>query len=164
MKPQSQEQHQWLQKLVGEWTYEHECRAGPDKPPQKLAGSESVRSLGGVWVLCEGKGAMPDGSPAITLMTLGYDPKKERFIGSFVGSMMTHMWVYDGELNAAATALTLFTEGPGFTPDGKPLDKLAKYKDVIEFKSDDHRVLMSYTLGEDGNWCPFMTAHYRRKR
>ena len=41
--------------------------------------------------------------------------------------------------------------------------KLAKYRDVIEPKSDDHRVLTSHVQGEDGSWQSFMTAHYRRK-
>jgi hypothetical protein len=40
---------------------------------------------------------------------------------------------------------------------------MAKYKDVIEWKSDDHRTLSSYMLTDDGTWQNFMTAHYRRK-
>ncbi len=39
-----------------------------------------------------------------------------------------------------------------------------QYKDVIEFLSDDHRVLSSQLLGEDGTWLKFMTAHCRRKK
>jgi len=41
--------------------------------------------------------------------------------------------------------------------------KIAKYQDVIDFVSDDHRMLTSHVLGEDGKWHPFMTAHYRRR-
>ena len=57
--PEPQEQHRWLQRLVGEWTYEHECAVEPGKPPEKFVGTDSVRTLGGLWVLCEGKGNMP---------------------------------------------------------------------------------------------------------
>jgi hypothetical protein len=39
---------------------------------------------------------------------------------------------------------------------------MAKYKDVIEFKSDDHRVLTSHMLGDDGEWHGLMVANYRR--
>jgi hypothetical protein len=41
---------------------------------------------------------------------------------------------------------------------------MTKYKDVIELRSDDHRVLTSHMLGDDGKWYGFMTAHYRRRK
>jgi hypothetical protein len=46
------------------------------------------------------------------------------------------------------------------TGDGK----MGQYKDVIEFKSDDHRALTSPMLGDDGQWRQFMTANYRRQQ
>jgi len=103
---------------------------------------------------------MTGGIPATTLMTLGYDPQKKRFIGTFIGSMMTHMWVYEGELDETEQVLTLSTVGPDFSNTGK----MGNYKDVIEFKSDDHRVLSSHFQGEDGKWHGFMTGNYRRKK
>jgi Protein of unknown function (DUF1579) len=42
MKTEPQKEHQWLQRLVGEWTYESECSMEPGKPPEKFEGSESV--------------------------------------------------------------------------------------------------------------------------
>ena len=42
--------------------------------------------------------------------------------------------------------------------------KMAKYQDIIEFKSDDHRLLISQALGDDGNWHQFMSTTYRRKK
>ncbi|MGH9672403.1 MAG: DUF1579 domain-containing protein [Bryobacteraceae bacterium] len=160
MKSEPQKEHQWLQKLVGEWTSEAEMKMKPDEPPVKSRGTESVRSLGGLWVLAEGEGEMPGGGAATTLMTLGYDPEKKRYVGTWVGSMMTHMWLYEGAIDASGNVLTLNTEGPGMAGDGK----MASYQDVIEFKSDDHRILSSQVLGDDGKWQRFMTANYRRQR
>lgn len=157
MMAEPQPQHQWLQKLVGEWTSEMEAIMGPDKPPEKFTGTETVRSLGGLWTVGEGRGDVP-GSVVTTMLTLGYDPVRQRYVGTFVASMMTHQWVYDGELDPTGKVLTLNTEGPSFGG----ADKMARYKDVIEFKSDDHRTLTSHVLGEDGQWHLFMTAHYRR--
>lgn len=158
MHAEPQKEHQWLLKLVGEWTSEMEALMGPDKPLEKFVGTESVRSIGDLWTQGEGRGEMPDGGTATTIMTLGYDPAKKRYVGSFIGSIMTHMWIYEGEVDAAGTKLTLDTEGPNLSVEGK----MTRYKDVIEFKNDDHRVLSSHMLMDDGSWVGFMTAHYRR--
>ena len=160
MHAEPQKEHEWLQKLLGEWTSEAEASMGPDKPCETFRGTDSVRTLGGLWVLCEGRGEMPGGGTANTLMTLGYDPAKGKFVGTFVASMMTHMWQYEGTLDASGKVLTLDTQGPGMAGDGT----MAKYKDVIEFESDDHRTLTSHMATDDGKWVVFMTAHYRRKK
>jgi hypothetical protein len=160
MKAEPQKEHLWLQKLAGEWTCEAEMTMKPDQPPIKSTGTETVRSLGGLWILAEGHGEMPGGGHATTMLTLGYDPETRRYVGTWVGSMMTHMWVYDGALDPAGTVLTLDTEGPSMAGDGK----MAKYQDVIEVQSDDHRILSSQVLGDDGKWFRFMTAHYRRRK
>ena len=158
MHVEPQKEHQWLQQLVGEWTFEHPPCA-PDQPP--TTGAETVRSLGGVWIVCEGRFEMPGGVPGVTIMTLGFDPAKKRFVGTFVGSMMTNLWIYEGSL--AANVLTLDAEGTGFTPEGKLTGKMARYQDIIELTSDGQRTLTSNILGDDGKWTQFMQAHYRRK-
>jgi hypothetical protein len=91
-------------------------------------------------------------------MTLGYDPAKKRYTGTFIASMMTYLWIYDGALDAAGNVLVLDAEGPGMN------GKMAKYQDAIEMRSGDHRILTSQVLGDDGKWTRFMTAHYRRKK
>lgn len=159
MHPEAQTQHQWLDQLVGEWISEAECNMGSDQPPSKTQGTEVVRSLGGLWIIAEGVGEMPEGGSGKTIMTLGFDPQSDRFVGTFIGTMMTHLWIYNGSLDATEKVLTLDTEGPNFTQSG-----MAKYKDVIEFVSADHRIMTSQILGEDGHWLQFMTAHYRRQQ
>ena len=160
MKTEPQKEHQWLQRFIGEWTFEGEAMMEPGQPPAKFTGTESVRSLGDLWFLAEGQGEMPGGGAATTLLTLGYDSQKQRYVGTWIGSMMTHLWVCEGELDADERVLTLNAEGPSMASEGK----MTQYKDVIEFKSDDHRVLTSHMLSDDGNWQQFMTANYRRKK
>ena len=159
MNTEPQKEHQWLQKFLGEWTSEAEATMEPGKPPEIFKATESVRSLGGLWIVAEGQGEMPGAGSVVTILTLGYDPQKKRYTGTWIGSMMNHLWVYDGGLDAAERVLTLDTVGPGMADQSK----MDRYRDVIEFKSDDHRVLTSHHLGDDGTWRPFMTAHYRRK-
>jgi hypothetical protein len=158
MKVEPQDQHRWLHRLIGTWTYEGECPGEPGQSPARFEGTEIVRALGEAWVVAEGQGQMPGGGVAETLMTLGYDPASGRFVGTWIGSMMTHLWVYDGALDAAGRVLTLEAEGPSMAGDGT----MATYRDVIEFKDDDHRVLTAHVLGDDGTWQQFMTSNYRR--
>jgi hypothetical protein len=160
MNAKPQKEHHWLEKLVGEWTYESDPLTDAAQPSTKVTGTERVRSLGGLWVLAEGEGEMPGGGPAKTLMTLGYDPDRKRFVGTWIGSMMTHLWVYDGELDRDQRILTLNSEGPSMSGRGT----MARYRDVIEVKSDDSRTLTAYVQEDDGQWRQFMAMKYQRAK
>ena len=152
------EEHRWLQRMLGEWTSEAECVMGPGQPSITMRGRETVRSLGDAWVIGDGEGEMPDGGTGRTVITLGYDPEKRQFVGSFIGSMMTMMWVYEGRLDAARKVLTLDSHGPDH---GTP-DRTALYQDIIEMTSPDQRIMMSRMQDKDGNWQHVMSARYRR--
>jgi Protein of unknown function (DUF1579) len=158
--PEPQAEHLWLQQLVGEWSIESECIMGPDQPPMKTTGREVVRSLGKLWTIGEGTGNAPEGGSCDSIMTLGYDPQAKRFVGSFIASAMTHFWPYIGSLDASGKVLTLDSTGPSFAGDGT----MAKYQDIIEFVTHDHRTLTARVQSADGSWQQFMTAHYRRKQ
>ncbi len=162
MKAEPRKEHEWLKKMVGEWTIEGECVMAPDQPPDKSHGKETVRMIGDLWIVAEGEMSMssPEGDVGQTMMTLGFDPRKKKFVGSWVGSMMSNMWIYEGELDSAKKVLPLDTIGPDFVKEGKE----AKYQDIHEIVNDDHRILKSQVQGEDGKWTQFMTAHYRRKK
>lgn len=165
MDAEPQKQHQWLDKFIGEWHSETEYNmesAGVASLPgkqstSKIVGTEVVRSIGGLWIVAEGEGEKPGGNFR-TMMTLGYDPQGDCFVGTFVGSMMTHLWLYKGCLDVNEKMLTLDTEGPNFDNTA-----MTNYQDTIEFVSDDYRVMTSQILMNDGKWNHFMTAHYRRQ-
>ena len=160
MEVKIEKQHEWLQQMVGEWTYEGECSMGEGEPPMKFEGTETVRSVGGLWIVAEGKGSMPDGSPATMILTVGYDPKRGRFVGSWIGSMMTHMWVYDGALDGAKKVLSLESEGPDCMGDGE----MARFRDVVEITGKDTRLFSGGRVNADGSWSKFMTMRYTRVR
>lgn len=160
MHVEPQREHDWLLTMIGEWRYEGECVMGPGEPPMKSAGTETVRSLGSLWIVGDGKGAMPNGAPAATQITLGFDPRSKRFVGTWVGSMMTYLWVYEGSLDPSGKVLTLDTVGPSFSGDGT----MTSYQDIVTLESRDRRILTSRVLGADGTWRQFMTSHYRRTK
>ncbi|MFN0206982.1 MAG: DUF1579 domain-containing protein [Planctomycetota bacterium] len=156
--PAPEKEHTWLQQFVGEWTFDGDTVMGPDQPTIKNTGGESVRSLGGFWIVGEGKYEMM-GQKMSSIITLGYDPELKKYIGTWVDSMTSYMWHYIGTVDATGKILTLEAEGPNMNVPGK----MAKFRDVIEFKSKNHRVLTSSMLGDDGKWFTFVTAQYRRK-
>jgi uncharacterized protein YndB with AHSA1/START domain len=157
--PKPQKEHDWLQQLVGDWTYEADC-PGPDGQPTKMTGSVATRSLEGLWIVSEATGKMPNGGPAISIITLGYDPAKGRYVGTFVASMMTYLWIYDGQLAADGKSLPLDAVGPSFTDP----TKMENYRDTVTVHSDDHWTLSAGIQQPDGSYNEFMTTHYRRKK
>lgn len=158
-KPEPAREHEWLRQLAGEWTFEHDSPAAPGEMPTKFTGTESVRMVGDVWMVAEMNGEIPGGGVSTSLMTLGYDPQKQRFVGTFLSSMMTSLWIYEGELDPAGRALNLSTEGPDFSTPGAT----GKYVDTIEIVSPDERLLISKFMNADGTWTEFMRATYRRR-
>lgn len=158
MKTDPTPQHEWLKGFAGEWVFEGECNTGPGQPLMKASGKESARMIGDLWVVGEGSGEMPGGGTMTSLMTIGFDPVKGKFVGSWVGSPTASMFLYEGELEADGKTLPLHCEGPSMADP----TKTAHYKDVVVLNEDGTRELRSHMKGDDGQWVHFMTARYRR--
>src|SRR5258708_34919751 len=85
-------EHEWLQKLVGEWKTEAEMWMGPDQPHGKTKGTESVTSFGGLFAFGEGKGTMPDGAVMEYKFALGYDVSVKEYLRVKFMSGYSHHW------------------------------------------------------------------------
>ena len=157
--PTPTKEHAFLEQFVGEWVTESEGTAGPGQPSMKCSGEIKSRMLGGFWVVSETKGNM-QGTVIDAIQTIGYDAEKKAYVGTWVDSMMGHMWKYEGEVDASGKVLTLEALGPNFMTAGKQ----TKFRDAYEFKSKDLIVATSSMLGEDGKWVTFMTGQYTRKK
>ncbi len=151
--PEPTAEHRWLHQLLGNWSWTTEAVPGHDHPT--MTGKEEGRSIGDIWV--ELAGDMGDHGP--TRMTLGFNPATGRFLGNWVGGMMTHMWVYDGALSADGTTLVLEATGPAWEGTGTSL-----YRDVVQVIGPDERTLKAYVQVADGSWTQFMTTRYRREK
>jgi hypothetical protein len=156
--PEPQAEHAWLQKFVGEWEADIEMFKEPGQPPEKSTGTESVRPIGGFWILAEDKGVFMD-KPFTGILTLGYNPERKKYVATWVDSMVSHLWTYDGTVDATGNLLTLEAEGPCPMKGGA----LAKFRETVEFQGDDHRVFTSAMQAEDGSWATMMVIHYHRK-
>jgi hypothetical protein len=149
-KPRAE--HGFLERMVGSWDVTSDMSAG-------IPWVEEVRSLRGIWIVAEGSGEMPGGEGlATTMLTLGFDPAKGKYVGTWFGSMMDFLWVYEGEVEPDGKTLSLYTIGPKMSGEG-----LADYREQIIFVSDDHRIFNSSAKQPDGSWKQFMEAHYRRR-
>lgn len=151
-------EHSWLQNLVGDWNVVSEMSMGPTEPSLTGTGREVVRDFGGLWVVTEGKGTMPDGGEMEYRIALGYDVSFKEYRGCWYANVSSHLWKYTGTLSADGKKLTLDCVGPHMVKDGET----ANYRDVIELIDENHRVMTSYGQDEEGNWQQFMKASYTR--
>lgn len=156
--PAPQKEHEWLEQFVGDWDAEVELFVQPGEPPQKAVGSERVRSIGGFWILTEYRGAFMD-QPFQGCLTLGYDPQRKKYIGTWIDSAGSHLWQYEGAVDAAGKTLTLEAEGPCHESPGE----LSRFRHVAEFNSRDRRTYTAFIQGDDGEWARMMRINYRRK-
>jgi len=153
-----EEAHRWLHQLVGEWNYESAADGA-------CSGTERVRKVGELWVVGESEMQMTGGETSYAIITIGYDPKRKRFVGSWIGSTMAHLWTYDGELDSVGRKLSLFAEGPSVDEQGNfSPTKTSNYCDAIEIQDKDRRIFTGSIQGPDGSWTTMMTMHYRRKQ
>lgn len=150
-------EHQWLKKFVGQWSTTSKASMGPNLPPMECSGTIESRMIGEFWVVNEMQSDV-QGTPMRGLQTIGYDPAKKKCVGTWVDSMVNHLWLYEGTVDESGNKLTLETEGPNFMADGK----LAKFRDSYEFKSPNHVIVTSSMLGEDGKWITFMYGESKR--
>lgn len=157
--PPPAKEHEWLQKFVGEWNTSSEIYMDPTKEPMKATGTETCRTIGGFWILGEAKCEMM-GKSMTSQLTLGYDPAKGKYVGTWIDSMNSYLWVYTGTLDESGKVLTLETEGHCPMEPGK----MRKFKEVTEFKSDDHRVFTSSMQGDDGKWTAIVKVEAKRKK
>lgn len=156
--PGPEKEHQWLHKFVGEWTTNSKSSMGPDKPPMECSGTIESRMIGDFWVVNEMQSTV-EGTSMRGLQAIGYDPAKKKYIGTWVDSMMNHLWLYEGTVDESGNKLTLEAEGPNFMADGE----VTRFRDAYEFRTPDHIIVTSSMLGEDDKWITFMTGESHRK-
>ncbi|MER3495892.1 MAG: hypothetical protein C4320_03255, partial [Armatimonadota bacterium] len=121
-------------------------------------GSATVRKLGEYSIISEVHGAMPDdGEDFAFIMTVGFNARTQRFVRSWVGSMMADQAIYDGEMGGDGV-LRLESQSEDFHDE----TKLARYRDDIESMGEDQWSFNSYFLDQDGQDVPIIRANFHR--
>lgn len=155
--PQPQKEHEFLHKFVGEWESQMEMSGIPGEPPMKCKGESKAKMMGGFWIVIAGKGEM-QGQPMESIMQVGYDAKKKKYVGTWSDSFSGHMWHYEG--NVEGNTLTLYAEGPNMQDP----EKMSKYRDQFTFISPDHYEFSSSLENGEGGWTTFMIGDVKRKK
>ena len=153
------EQHRWLQQLVGEWDVVFASVGTPESESFRMESEEEVSAVGDMWIVSRSQAEFA-GEAYEAVMTLGYDHKEERIVGSWIDSMGSHMWIYDGTLDVEQGVLTLNASGPAMYDK----ERTANYRDTIRLVDAKHRVMRSEMQGEDGTWTEFMRTEFTRLR
>jgi hypothetical protein len=156
--PKPQKEHVWLAQLAGDWTASMECSMGPDQPPMKSEATQTSKMLGDRWLVAKAEGDM-GGQKMTSVLTIGYDPTKKKYVGTFISSCGNELWTYEGTVSPDGKKLVLDTEGPNMMTPGQT----SKYQEAIEIKDQDHYVFTSAIEGADGKFVEFMKADYTRK-
>lgn len=147
----------WLAPLAGNWNLEHIGRMGPDGEAYVTRGTLTGRWIGERWWVGESNWSGEEGGTHTSIMTLGYNPEADRFVATFIGSMMSHLWVYDGHVDPSTGRLVMVVDGPSFAGEGT-----STYEDSVEIVNPDHWILRSRVKLPSGEWFEFMEGHHRR--
>jgi Protein of unknown function (DUF1579) len=148
----------WLKQLVGAWTYHFATTSDSEYPGFTITGTETVWPVGEVFVAMEAKGVGSDGKPSHSLISLGFDPDKQRFSGAHAGSAVPALFVYDGELAEDGVALHLQTSGAPMT-DGNVVDE---YRDTLRILDANNREQVFQVRDASGAWKEFARTRFTR--
>jgi hypothetical protein len=155
VKPQAE--HQWLEQLVGTWSFVHTCRM-PDGSQSIESGTTVCRSLSGMWLIGESSGGASSAVGQWTnLLTVGYDTERKQYVGTFISSMFSNIWLYHGSIDETGKRLELYSEGPKFDGTG-----IGKYRDTIDIVDADCWRFLSSLQSDGGEWVQFMESIQKR--
>ncbi|HBE70209.1 MAG TPA: hypothetical protein DDW52_18835 [Planctomycetaceae bacterium] len=148
-------QHKWLKKFVGKWETKTIAKQGDQEIT--MTGQIESKMLGEFWVVNSMTAKLGD-FKVVGRQQIGYSTEKKKFVGTWIDTTGDFIWRYEGTLSKNDTRLELVAEGPDMAAPGK----MATYRDMYEFVSDDEVKVTSSVKGPDGKWIDFMTGSGRR--
>jgi hypothetical protein len=152
--PQPGPEHEMLKKDVGTWDATVEMFMEPGGAPAVSKGTETVAMMGGFWQITEFKSEMM-GQPFEGRGTMGFDPAKKKFVGTWVDTMAPGYYTVEGTYDPATKTLTATMEGPD------PSGGRTTTKETTEWKDSDTRVFTMYA--PDGKTVGMRISYKRRK-
>lgn len=153
------EHHKLLAKAVGTWDADMTMwMAGPDGEATKTKGTETVEMFGEFWSVGQLKYDFM-GMPVTGRSTIGYDPAKNKFVGTWIDTTSAFAAQMSGDYDKETKTFTYMGEMPG--PDGNT----SPFK-IIERHTDDDNKTFEMHMQSPGSdeLVKFMEIKYSRKK
>ena len=156
--PQPTEHHRLLKGDVGTWDAKMNVWFTPDAEPMTSQGTETNELLGnGMWLVSHFDGDIA-GTPFVGLGTMGYDPLKRKYVGTWIDNVTPHLSVMEGDYDAKDKTLTMISERPG--PDGR---ETRTVKSILKYVDADTRSFEIQVQGDDGKFWKMLETQYTRR-
>lgn len=137
-------QHKVLAREAGVWDATiRDYSQGPEASESK--GVETNTLIGGLWLISDFQGS----AGGVTFRghgLYGYDPKKGKYVGSWVDTLSSEMNVLEGTYDEASRTMTMTGEATDPASGRKFKEKL-----VTKFDSDDARTFTFFIVGGGPN-------------
>jgi hypothetical protein len=148
--PEPTPTHHFLRGFSGDWVSRPD-----DVHPEPIR--ESGTMIGDLFVQITGRATTGE-PPMEYQFTLGFDPEKDKVVGTFISNCMAMIWNYECDYDAEANTLVLYAHGP--TWDGTPGP--VRYRDTLTLHADGTRTLESAMEKSEGTFERFMFSTYDR--
>lgn len=157
--PKPGKQHEFLKQFEGSWDCTAKFMMEPGKPMMESKGTETATmGLGGFWLSFEYKGEMM-GAPFTGRGTMGYDQQKQKYVGTWIDSMKSGLFISEGTGDEHGKVFTMIAQGY-CDSEGKSITM----KQVYEIKDKDSWTLTFLSPNPDGKELTVGTIEYTRRK
>ncbi len=139
--PKPTREHEMLSGNVGTWNVKCQYFMDPSQPPMEQTAVETVEPVGAFWTVSKFECDMM-GAPFVGRATCGYDTRRGKWVGTWIDSMSTNLFVMEGDMNEEGTTLEMTCQGPNMqTGDMTTFRSVEKRNDDGTREFDFHMAL-----------------------
>jgi hypothetical protein len=148
-------EHGILMEMVGRWNVDCTYFMGPGEP-MKTQATETIEAVGAFWTVSLFDAEFM-GQPFQGRCVMGFDQKRGKWVGTWIDSMSSHLFVMEGDMDPGTKALEMHCEGPA------PMTgELIPYRNVSSIREDGKRQFdMFMTLPDAGEVQMFSYVYTR---
>lgn len=154
------EYHKALAREAGVWDAKTTFWMSPDASPMEGTAVETNTMLGQFWLVSDFEGGIGN-IPFKGHATLGYDPKIEKYTGTWVDTMGPYLYTMEGTYDVSTHTLTMMSTGRNVQTG-----KEETTKNVTQYKDENTKVFTIYGPSEEEGeeWWKMMEIEYTKRK